>query len=69
MHLGYTLAVSGSTYLSMHLTALMGYTTSQPWSPDASLPRSVFVFNREAAASFGQSRASSWTCGASLLCP
>ena len=35
----------------------MGTTTSQPWAPDVGLPRGVFMFDREAAASFGQSGA------------
>jgi hypothetical protein len=57
MHIGYTLAVSGAASpLSGSPSALMGYTTSQPW-PHAPLPLGVFAFDQEIAASFGQSRA------------
>jgi hypothetical protein len=56
-HLGYALAVSGATSLSGSPSALMGYTTSQPWSSEVAPPLGVFAFNRDAAVGFGQSRA------------
>ena len=57
IHIGYTLAVSGATSLSGFPSALVGYTTSQPWPSDVRLPRGVFAFDREEAGNFGQPRA------------
>jgi hypothetical protein len=54
LHLGYVLAVAGATGAP---SALVGYTTSQPWPPGVTSPHGVFLFSREAAASFGQARA------------
>jgi hypothetical protein len=57
LHLAYTLAVSdvAASGAAQVLTALAAYTTSQPWH-DLPLPLGVFVFNRQEAAAFGQSR-------------
>jgi hypothetical protein len=57
VHLGYTLTVFENASLASSPSALMGYTTSQPWPPAVAPPPGVFIFDREAAAGFGQSRA------------
>jgi hypothetical protein len=54
--LGYVVAVFGATAPTDAFSALIAYTTSQPWTA-AALPPGLFVFDRQTAASFGQARA------------
>jgi hypothetical protein len=56
-HIGYTLAVSGAVSPPVAITALMAFTTSQPWT-SPTRPPGLFVFDRQAAAALGQGRAS-----------
>ena len=57
LHLGYTLAVAGTSPFEPGLpSALVGFTTSQPWPTGVPLPLGVFAFERKAADAFGQSR-------------
>jgi hypothetical protein len=57
-HLGYTVAVFGATSpgAGHDFSALVAYTTSQPWT-QAVCPPGVFVFDRQTAVGFGQARA------------
>jgi hypothetical protein len=48
-HIGYTLAVAGSVSPPVAFTALITYTTSQPWTQPAP-PPGLFVFDRRTAA-------------------
>jgi hypothetical protein len=51
-HIAYTLGISGTA----DFTALVAYTSSQPW-PEPTRPPGVFVFDQPAAAGLGQARA------------
>jgi len=53
-HIGYVLAVSGVPPVT--ITALVAFTTSQPWT-SPSRPLGLFVFDRQAAVALGQGRA------------
>jgi hypothetical protein len=54
MHLAYILGVSGVAGTNQ-FSAISAYTTSQPW-PGAAMPLGVRAFDRQAAATLGQSR-------------
>ncbi len=58
LHLAYILVVNGTVRPGKHpaLSALVAYTTSQPW-PYPSYPLGVHGFDRQAAKDVGQARA------------
>jgi hypothetical protein len=55
-HIGYVLAVSGVVGPPVAITALVAFTTSQPWT-SPTRPPGLFVFDRQAAVALGQGRA------------
>ena len=58
LHLGYTLVASGPVLpASPQPSALIAYTTSQPWPSGAPFPLGVLAFSREVAGRYGQARA------------